>query len=41
MEHGINLDPGVAERVYEELCGNPGWLTYFGYRALGLALTRR
>ncbi|GAB6945622.1 AAA family ATPase [Vulcanisaeta sp. JCM 14467] len=34
MEHGINLDPGVAERVYEELCGNPGWLTYFGYRAL-------
>ncbi len=31
-EHGINFDR--AEQAYEEFGGNPGWLTYFGYRAL-------
>ncbi|WP_216086137.1 AAA family ATPase [Vulcanisaeta distributa] len=31
-EHGIEFDR--AEEVYEELGGNPGWLTLFGYRAL-------
>ncbi|MGC9227701.1 AAA family ATPase [Caldivirga sp.] len=31
-EHGIEFNE--AERIYEELGGNPGWLTLFGYRAL-------
>ncbi|BBD73455.1 ATPase [Sulfodiicoccus acidiphilus] len=28
-EHGIEFDRG--EEVYEELGGNPGWLTFYGY----------
>ncbi len=31
-EHGVKFEK--AEQVYEELGGNPGWLTLFGYRAL-------
>lgn len=31
-EQGIEFDK--AEQVYEELGGNPGWLTFFGHRAL-------
>ncbi|MGC8542557.1 MAG: AAA family ATPase [Vulcanisaeta sp.] len=31
-EHGVEFER--AEQVYEELGGNPGWLTLFGYRAL-------
>lgn len=31
-EHGIDFKK--AEEVYEELGGNPGWLTYYGYIAV-------